>query len=805
MVNNDFLINKRVFHIDKECYIIYVGSGPQDYKPFLRIGNSQKLTKPIISNIFNIIITNAYTGNPSLEPFNLNWDSITDNRYVGDKKLVQKFIKFLDNYNTESENINQFTTIETTGKRAIVYFYDDGNARLFYDKKLLFDLKNREKSDFHFIERTNLIKEDLLNNPIHYPYNIFSKPGFFIINKNIFVYDQKGIISFGLPENYFFNLSHYGIDPDLISTVITENITAAIIELFKRKRYKKENVNILTHNTKEVKDAVELFKSDGEDSIKAEVLNLNKTNSVDILDFNISRDSNDISNYLISSNRLPFPLRIQYSAEEKQGEIITNKTPTKNITINPVSQIAEFNTVSKRKLKIIEGIPFNLIKDSITENQMIETYFTAILPLFESFLNQEESTLVKQLSRLVSDYRNPTQIKNCTKNIKRWLKKIKLYPDSKVIFLLINAKEIIKNFIDRGEYTLNLNGDLLMLLKMIDITLGSIDKTDINSPLTNIPLIGDIFLNDNGSTVLYKFSKDSFSIEDLKLSKDIKDGTIKSLTEKNDLYNEDFNDLLALIKKLKDLSVVKKGEIKKPLKLKEEEPEEHIKEVPIKKEKISPGRVIRREKTIQKRTLIFCGLAAVVIALVFIFLRLFSPELGHFKSRKREIIPKSEEISMKKETFKEEVKTEKISEAEKESLESYLSLGWIKITILDVYNLTNKIAITNGYHRLDSVNQLGKDPDWIYPGNVLTLPDDRKYTVAKGDTIWYLAKRFIKRNLEREWKIYTDILKEIDNNDNLINNKKREILSKLEFLKKNKYSENFIKEINKTIEKISNM
>ena len=130
---------------------------------------------------------------------------------------------------------------------------------------------------------------------------------------------------------------------------------------------------------------------------------------------------------------------------------------------------------------------------------------------------------------------------------------------------------------------------------------------------------------------------------------------------------------------------------------------------------------------------------------------------------------------------------------EPEKLESFLSLGYIRITILDVYKLTNKIASANGYKELDSVEQLGKDPNWIYPGNVFKLPDGTVYTVVKGDTVWHITKKFIQENVDRDWPRYQQIMKEItaDNRNKLI--------AELEALKSNSYSENFAREINKAI------
>ena len=61
----------RVFRLDTECYIIYLGENGTDYKPFLRIGNTQDLPQTVIANTQNIIITDRLTGNPALETANI--------------------------------------------------------------------------------------------------------------------------------------------------------------------------------------------------------------------------------------------------------------------------------------------------------------------------------------------------------------------------------------------------------------------------------------------------------------------------------------------------------------------------------------------------------------------------------------------------------------------------------------------------------------------------------------------------------------------------------------------------------------
>ena len=158
MEKSSYPAGKRVFRIDDECYIIYLGTGSDDIKPFLRIGNPKNIEDKITSNIYNIVITESYTGNPAYEPYNLNISDLHSNRYVGENSTVDKLLKYLENYNINTENIPHFHDVKTSGHRAMLYMYDNGNLTLSYDKKMLFNLYNIEKKDQHFIEKTGPAK-----------------------------------------------------------------------------------------------------------------------------------------------------------------------------------------------------------------------------------------------------------------------------------------------------------------------------------------------------------------------------------------------------------------------------------------------------------------------------------------------------------------------------------------------------------------------------------------------------------------------------------------------------------------------
>ena len=63
---------------------------------------------------------------------------------------------------------------------------------------------------------------------------------------------------------------------------------------------------------------------------------------------------------------------------------------------------------------------------------------------------------------------------------------------------------------------------------------------------------------------------------------------------------------------------------------------------------------------------------------------------------------------------------------------------------------------------------------------------------------WHIAKRFIKKNLDRDWEKYQELRKELEMPD-LNEERKNQILDELKALKEGSYSENFVKEIDQTL------
>jgi hypothetical protein len=101
-----------------------------------------------------------------------------------------------------------------------------------------------------------------------------------------------------------------------------------------------------------------------------------------------------------------------------------------------------------------------------------------------------------------------------------------------------------------------------------------------------------------------------------------------------------------------------------------------------------------------------------------------------------------------------------------EEVEAYLDVdGRVAISEADIHLAANEIAVINGYKDLDYRVFTGDDPDWIFPGASLSLPDGREHLIRRGDTIWFLAAREVRTAVERDLNDYDSASAVLDNGE----------------------------------------
>jgi hypothetical protein len=264
--------SSRVFHVDKECYVLYLGAHWDDYKPFLRLGTSVSLPAGLPPIVSTIVVPDVLTGSPLDESASLAGDATVDTHYVGDVKTVNKLKTFLKQESIAVEPLKKADHETDDNVHVYVYSYRDGNLKIKYHKSEIYDLHRRERQDGHFVARAQALKNEYGRSPFKLPGDVYQRPGFVVVGGTSYLIARGEMAALGLPAEYFAQLAAAGIDPDRLSTVHVGSPDEALLRFFKRCRAKGKTPRISTSNGTEVKALAGIFRANTLPALKVSVL-----------------------------------------------------------------------------------------------------------------------------------------------------------------------------------------------------------------------------------------------------------------------------------------------------------------------------------------------------------------------------------------------------------------------------------------------------------------------------------------------------------------------------------------------------
>lgn len=251
---------ERVFHIDRECYLIYLGSSHTEYRPFLRIGNSTKLPEEIKKYVSTVLVTDNYTGNPFLEHENVELPLNGETRFVGDPVRIERLKQFLNEKNLPVAEY-EYETVESPPQKgkSIVFFFKNGNLHVHHNGDELFNLRQREMEDLHFVYLAERVSSFVKDNPLRYLSRVFQNPGFIFLGPTIYLFHEGRLGVLDLPKDYLWALSRAGIDPDLLQWCIEERFEEGILQKLKRSVAIKKELRVASHRTEQLRSTINLF------------------------------------------------------------------------------------------------------------------------------------------------------------------------------------------------------------------------------------------------------------------------------------------------------------------------------------------------------------------------------------------------------------------------------------------------------------------------------------------------------------------------------------------------------------------
>ncbi|SIQ75854.1 hypothetical protein SAMN05920897_11474 [Alkalispirochaeta americana] len=235
-------IGNRLFRVDEECYVVYMGSQGYGVRPFLRIGTSSFLPEQIKRHIGSVVLTDHLTGDIFLEEGCLDPHAPGRARYVGSPALVEAVKAFVHKEQISSQPLESVSH-EAPAKGGQVILYEDGSLRLFLDGHRLFDLKEQERSDRHALYCLNRLDEIISSSRGAYRREDFQDSGFLVSKDHSLLGFSRGeIFTLRQQTSSIREWAPAMIPFSLISTLAGTGERAAFLELLKWRLATERNV-----------------------------------------------------------------------------------------------------------------------------------------------------------------------------------------------------------------------------------------------------------------------------------------------------------------------------------------------------------------------------------------------------------------------------------------------------------------------------------------------------------------------------------------------------------------------------------
>ena len=830
--------SSRVFHVDHECYVLYLGAHWDDYKPFLRLGTSVHLPVGLPPIVSTIVVPDVLTGSPLDEPASLAGDATSDTHYVGDVRTINKLKAFLKQETIAVEALKRASHEEDDNRHVFVYSYRDGNLKIKYHKSEIFDLHRRERQDGHFVARAQLIKNEFVRGPFKLPSDAYQRPGFAVVAGAGYLIARGEIAALSLRDDYFDELASAGIDPDRLTTVHAASVGDALLRFFKRSRAKGKTARVSTPNADEVKALAGIFRANSLPPLK---MNLLDDGSFSFHRFAVTGATG----------------RFEATLQELDLPIIFGSGASSATSAMVVDPDAGTLTLDGRKRPLLNGCVYQLADESLSRTLVAERYLPEKNYPYRDMLSSDENNLLGQIAFYFSELFAGRDVGKVLRTIrsssiaKDLGRGIALDPVTDIV--LANTLEFIR-FLRAAEPDVGSTANGLAGILEKRVTPSSIPAT--------LPLIAEISYRDDVPYLLYRFASritsDRVAHADQVAQKMAAVPLFDFESERNRLA--DLVAGLANPEQMEEARLRRIAERKKP-KLVEAEAaaDEEKSETTEDQEKdaaASGGRTARRAGGTGRRGSSRGGPWRWLVPVAVIVLLLIA--LGALLAT--DTIPNRwfGDDTMAEDTAAEDTAAEDDTlvvdgsgdsgagtgadpadgegagpadasgtDADTGTDDTILPEGWppetlpairalqaipgviitservvgpggIEITVMDIINLVNRIATENGYAPMHAIDPERPNPDWIYPENVFVLPNGTRYTVVGGDTLWDITVRYMVARLGQDYDMYVRLTDEYEA-DGTSDPRRSEIEVELLSIGDESHSENFTRMVEKKL------
>ena len=471
----------RVFQVDRECYIVYLGSDWEDYKPFLRLGTSTQLPSNLPPIVSSIIVPDVLTGNPLDEPASLGGSPSQDTHYIGDVETVEALERLVGLEEIPVSAIEEIDHEEDDAKHVLVYYYKDGNLKIKFRKNEIFDLRRREKLDGHFVARANEVKNQYGRGPFKFPGDAYQSPGFLVSDGKPYLLARGQLAALSLTPEYFFSLSAAAVDADRVTTVRSDEADAALIRFFKRSRTRNRAVHVVSSRLDRVTAATSIFRENSLLPVRA-------------LPIDASSGEYEFQRFAVSEA----DGRTTAALEGREGSLVFGASSKSDgpadIRIDGASIHAPGQTYS-----LLEGAIYQITDATLTRTVAEESLPEKSYP-YRDLLSQAENNLLGQIQYFFSELfagRDASKVLRTLKNLDVVKGRESAHP---IVQILVHNTIEFSSFL--GETEKKFGTDAAALA-------STLSRLQINRSAvpTYLPIVGEIYSTESRTYILYRFAQ----------------------------------------------------------------------------------------------------------------------------------------------------------------------------------------------------------------------------------------------------------------------------------------------------------
>jgi len=532
----------RIFRIGRECYIVYLGKELDDFRPFLRIGNSRDIPDEVHEVLSTTVVTDDHVGNPLIE---ILLAPKFHGRYLGDTGVVATIRRFFKSFDLPTDDVTDYRKVKDGERRHMVWFYSSGNIHLRYDDRVIFDLDKREKEDRHFVRLYEEAKIEFLRNPLRYIRQDFSGQGVVLSNGNGFWYESGELLSFEAHPGFVAGLMGDGVDPDFITASaynllpdqMDSHDAAVFIGFIKRMRQRRKQLRVITSSPGLLRKLKLLFPERGDVPATLDVTDVSGKRKATFRDSIVSRKD---KKWLLHRAGLP---------EMAFGSVMED-----GISIDISKGSISFRSEDvQREFTLPEGFPIEFIGHDAAENQLLDKYIAYTLTNVRDHLSDNEIQAVTALERYLKMLRDDINAKKSSVspllkqtggNARDALRRCSLKQSGPSWFFFSNVTTILSILKKRIASDHNLGKSADQVISALNLLM-----TGLALPDPVLPFWGDLYLGAE-PYLLWRASKRGFVPADI-ISADEANRKISDIANPDESpWKEDRERLLRLISSL---------------------------------------------------------------------------------------------------------------------------------------------------------------------------------------------------------------------------------------------------------------